>query len=207
MDKTYDIKAIHKVLLKQDKTLGKWIKKLPEFNLQPSSRYFEILISSIISQQISLKAAESIKKRVFDILQQNITPKNVLACKDEDLRNCGLSWAKVNYVKNIAIHFEQNPEIYTKIDSLSDEAAIKALCEIKGVGEWTAQMFLMFTLVRLNVLPTGDIGFQNGVKQLYNLPNKPNKKELIAIGENWQPYRSIAVWYIWRLLDNSEFSF
>jgi len=207
MSELYDIKKINKHLTKQDKILGKCLKSLPEFNLVPSDRYFEILISSIISQQISLKAAESIKKRVLEALSQNLHPNSVLACPDEQLRACGLSWAKVGYLKNIASHFIENPEIYTHLENLTDVEATKALCEIKGIGEWTAQMFLMFTLVRLNVLPTGDVGLQNGVQKIYNLSAKPTKKELIAIGEKWQPYRSVAVWYIWRILDSSEFTF
>ncbi len=206
--KPYNIKAIHAHLCKNDNVLKRIIENSKQhFNLTPSDKYFEILLTSVISQQLSLKAADTIRKRVYALMNDKISPKKLLQIEDQTLRDCGLSWAKVSYVKDVAYHFEYEKHKFDTMESLSDEEAIQLLCSIKGIGEWSAQMFLMFTLTRLNVLPTADVGFQNGVKKFYNLNEKPTKKQLLEISEKWKPYRSVAVWYLWQAKDDIEFVF
>lgn len=173
-----------------------WIKT------QKKHDYFVILCKEIIGQQLSGKAASTIINRFTNLLPKGtITPKHVLAIPDQDLRNVGMSWAKVSYVKNLAKAKLDKSVKFTKFDSLSDEEIIKELTSVKGIGPWTAEMFLIFTLHRPNVFSFGDLGLKNGFTKVYGI-EKPTKKDIEPIIEKWSPYKSYGSITLWHTLDN-----
>lgn len=163
--------------------------------------HFGALARSIIYQQLSGKAAATIHGRFLALFDGEPTPERVLDTPDESLRAVGLSRQKVAYMRDLATHIQDGRLPLDAIALLEDEALITAMTGVKGVGRWTAQMFLMFRLGRLDVLPELDLGVQKGVMLAYRLESLPKPKELTAIGEKWRPYRSIAAWYWWRSLE------
>ena len=188
-------------LLIKDKYLKSFVKKYGPCKIKKKGKklYFEHLVSSIVEQQLSAKAATTIFTRV-KIHLKKITPSSVLKAKDEDLRNCGMSWSKVTYVKNLAKKVEDKKIIFENIHKLSDEDIVKKLVKVKGIGAWTAEMFLMFTLARPDVFPVDDLGIQKGMQKLFK--KKLNKKKMQEISERWAPYRTVASWYVWKAADN-----
>ena len=172
--------------------------------LESSNDIYIALLEAVVSQQLSVKAADTIFKRFLNLFEeQNPTPERILMQSIETLRSCGLSGQKANYIQNIAT-FWQQPEVQ-KRDWLSvdNDLIIKELTAIKGVGKWTVEMILMFKLGRLDVFPDADLGIQQAMIRLYGLESKGKvlKKELCAIAAAWQPYRSIASRYLWRWKD------
>jgi DNA-3-methyladenine glycosylase II len=163
--------------------------------------HFGALARSIIYQQLSGKAAATIHGRFLALFDGEPTPERVLDTPDEALRAVGLSRQKVAYMRDLATHIQDGRLPLDAIALLEDDALITAMTGVKGVGRWTAQMFLMFRLGRLDVLPELDLGVQKGVMLAYRLESLPKPKELTAIGEKWRPYRSIAAWYWWRSLE------
>jgi DNA-3-methyladenine glycosylase II len=155
---------------------------------------FETLAGSIISQQLSVKAADTIEKRVLAIINA-MTPEGVLSVTPEELRACGLSGAKVKYMRALAERVAAGEmDFDALVAEPDDELVIKELVSLPGIGRWTAEMFLIFGLKRPNVLAIGDAGLQRASRMLYDKP-------LQDVGEIWQPYRSFASWYLWRHLD------
>ncbi|HWA52271.1 MAG TPA: DNA-3-methyladenine glycosylase [Patescibacteria group bacterium] len=187
--------------LSKDKYLKKLIEKYGHctINVRLEDDYFEDLCSAIVGQQLSGKAADAIfakfKKTVIEI-----TPEAILKVEDQALRNSGLSWAKVKYIKDLAKRTHEGSLETKNLSNLSDENIEKELTAVKGIGKWTAQMFLMFTLGRADIFPSGDLGIKNGIKKLTGKEMKPEEMEKFA--ERWKPYRTVASWYIWRNLDN-----
>ncbi len=187
-------------LLSKDKYIGPLIKKWGSCSIvhadaiKPikSSLYFEDLVNAICSQQLSGKAAETIFRRVKKLLVK-ITPKDILSKADQELRSCGLSWQKVSYIKDLAEHVVSDKLKVESLNTLSDEEVIKELVAVKGIGRWTAEMFLMFSLSRPDILPKDDLGINKALKNL--------KIKLID-AKKWKPYRTIASWYLWRSLEN-----
>jgi DNA-3-methyladenine glycosylase II len=173
---------------------------LPTF--RPGDDYFGSLVDAIISQQISGKAAESILARLNALTGGRATPAVLAALPDEAIRSAGVSPQKLGYLRSLVEHVEQNLLKLPVIADLPDEEVIRELTAIKGIGVWTAQMFLLFTLGRLDVLPTGDLGVKKGVQILLDLPEMPTPARVEGIAEErgWAPYRSIASWYMWRVL-------
>jgi DNA-3-methyladenine glycosylase II len=163
--------------------------------------YAVSLTSSIISQQISTKAAAKIKQRFFDMVGEDYNPQNILDHDIEQLRSVGLSRQKASYVHSIAQHTLDKSVEFNNLDSLTDREVIDELIQIKGVGVWTAEMFLIFTLARPDVFSTGDLGLVNAIKRLYNLENI-SQDELIEISGKWSPHKSIASLALWHSLDN-----
>jgi DNA-3-methyladenine glycosylase II len=161
---------------------------------------FHTLARAIVGQQISTKAADSIWARLENLLQ-TLEPEVLLQQTSEDLRGCGLSQSKVNYLRNIANAFVENQLTPEQWHAMDDAAILQQLTTIKGIGVWTAEMFLIFHLHRPDVLPLGDIGLVKGIHKLVGAQDKLSKAELIAIAEPWRPYRSVATWYLWRSLD------
>ena len=191
------------VLSKNDATLRKIMKKVGSCQLKPRKEYFFVLCDSIISQQLSVKASATILERFRKLGKgKHPTPEEVWMFDIEALRKCGLSYQKVAYVKDLAKHFHEKKIIPQKFHALSDEEIINELVAVKGIGRWTAEMFLIFSLCRLDVWPVDDLGIRKAVQKNYKRKELPTAKELLAFEKkkNWRPYRSIAAWYLWRTL-------
>lgn len=168
-----------------------------------SSDPFVDLIESIISQQLSGKAADTIFKRFVDLFpNKKITAKKILDIPDEKIRAAGISYSKISYIKGIAKEVVDRNLDFKKLDSLTDEEIIKELIKIKGIGVWTAEMYLIFTLGRPDIFSTGDLGLQNAIIKHYKIEEKPTKEKLLEISSKWSPYRSIASRILWKSLDN-----
>ena len=186
-----------------DKRMEKLIDKFgpPNFNLM--NNYYESLIRSIVYQQLSGKAASIIYERFLDLFVFDIypEPKDVLAVSIETLRSSGLSYQKVNYIRDLSEKWQDGTMNLTDIDSMTDEEISSELIKVKGIGQWTADMFLMFTLGRPDVFPFGDLGIQKGVMILTNMNRLPTQKEMERKTKKWQPYRTVAAWYLWKLVD------
>ncbi len=186
-----------------DKRMEKLIDKFgpPNFNLM--NNYYESLIRSIVYQQLSGKAASIIYERLLDLFVFDIypEPKDILAVSIETLRSSGLSYQKVNYIRDLSEKWQDGTMNLTNIDSMTDEEISSELIKVKGIGQWTADMFLMFTLGRPDVFPFGDLGIQKGVMILTNMNRLPTQKEMERKTKKWQPYRTVAAWYLWKLVD------
>ena len=191
-------------LRKRDKTLAKLIRKFPDANITSRGDAFQTLARAIVGQQISVKAAQSIWGR-FAACVGKVTPKNVVAKEAPALRACGFSNSKVSYVKDLAQRFHDGEVKPRRWRRMSDEEIIEELVAVKGIGRWTAEMFLMFSLMRPDVLPVDDLGLRRAMERAYNKGKDLTKDEMRGIGAAWAPYRSCATWYLWRSLDEVEF--
>jgi DNA-3-methyladenine glycosylase II len=190
-------------LKSSDRTLSALIKKHGPCTITPSlNNPFHALTSSIISQQLSARAARAIKARLFDLLGiERFTPESILKMSAKGARAAGLSRAKIKYIRGLALAFRDGEFDFTSIAKCEDEDVIAKLTTFPGIGRWTAEMFLIFGLGRPDVLSTNDAGLKKGFKLTYNLQQTPSADEMISIGEPWRPYRSVASWYLWRVVD------
>ncbi len=190
-----------KYLRKRDPILASLIKKHGPCTIVPSTNYFGSLCSAIISQQLSVKVAATIEKR-FLMLFDKSKPKaeETLALNIAELRSVGLSEQKAKYMHSLAEHFAEARIKPRSFRSMSDEQIIEALCAVHGVGRWTAEMFLMFTLARPDVFSFGDYGLRTAMGKLYSLETKT---QILEKAQEWAPYRSVASWYLWRSLENT----
>jgi DNA-3-methyladenine glycosylase II len=186
-----------------DEKLGAVIERIGPCRMGHESDAWRALSSSIIGQQVSVYAARAIRGR-FAALGQNDypTPQEVLSLADEELRGAGLSRNKVLSLRDLARHFEEKLIDPASFPALEDEAIIAALIPVRGIGRWTAEMFLIFSLSRPDVLAVDDQGLRNAMQKLYELPERPTPTQMREIGEPWRPWRSVASWYLWRSLDN-----
>ncbi len=191
-------------LSRVDKVLAKIIDEHGACKLRPQ-RAFYVLCEAIISQQLSIKAAATISERLRGLFSGR-TPKahELLSLPEESLRSIGLSRAKANYLKNLAEHFHTGRIRPRQLAGMADEEVVEKLVAVKGIGLWTAQMFLIFSLNRLDVLPTGDLGLQRAMMIQYGLEGMPSKTLMEKMAGCWRPYRSVAVWYLWRSVDNAQ---
>lgn len=192
-------------LLRLDPVMAQLIRNGQEIVQEPHEDIYLSLLSAIISQQLSTKVARVIKARFLNLFpDQYPQPALVLALPEETLRGVGLSFQKLGYIRNVAAFAQQGQLDYQLIAALPDEALIRHLVCIKGVGRWTAEMILMFTLVRPDVFPVDDLGIQNAMKQQYKLTatGKTLLAEMTRIAESWRPYRTLACRYLWQSLDN-----
>ena len=187
-------------LSNKDKVLKKLIQTYRNEYLNLNSNYFHSLINSIIGQQISVSAADSMKTKFFK-LKRNITPQTVSKLRTTDLRKCGLSRQKILYIRNISKFFLQNKKFIKNINKSSEEEIYNNLIEIKGVGNWTIHMFLMFSYGSSNIFPTGDLGFLKDISKLYKVQLPISERKLKLLYKKWSPYSSQATWYLWRSLD------
>ena len=187
-------------LSNKDKVLKKLIQTYRNEYLNLNSNYFHSLINSIIGQQISVSAADSMKTKFFK-LKRNITPQTVSKLSTTDLRKCGLSRQKILYIRNISTFFLQNKKFIKNINKSSEEEIYNNLIEIKGVGNWTIHMFLMFSYGSSNIFPTGDLGFLKAISKLYKVQLPISERKLKLLYKKWSPYSSQATWYLWRSLD------
>lgn len=206
MNEAIKVRATHH-LSQADPIMDRLIEQWGTCTIEPNTDYYHSLVSSIISQQLSVKAASTIEMR-FILLFGDVLPKpeDILAIDPEELRGVGLSYAKVRYVRDLAEHILDGRLQIEAIPKLSNQEIIAELTAIKGIGEWTAHMFLMFCLGRQDVLPVGDLGIKMGIKNLYGFDHIPSPTEVkeTAVAHGWAPYESIACWYLWRSLDNKQ---
>ena len=187
-------------LSNKDKVLKKIIDQFPKQSLILNDNSFHALINSIIGQQISVSAANSMKKKLF-ALKKNITPRTIKNIKKIDLKKCGLSKQKILYINNIADFFIENKKFIYEIDKAEDQYIRDKLIEIKGIGNWTVDMFLIFTHGSSNIFPTGDLGFIKAISKHYKKDLPLDDDFLSTLLKRWSPYSSIATWYLWRSLD------
>ena len=164
---------------------------------------FKALVHAIVSQQLSSKAAATISGRVDALFGGFPTPSLVDAVSDGQLRSVGLSGQKIGYIRDLCRHIHDRSLPLDHLDAMPDEEVIARLTCVKGIGRWTAEMFLMFRLHRPDVLPVGDLGIVKAVQRAYRLRKVPTADRLVRIGESWRPYRSVACWYLWASLDNT----
>jgi DNA-3-methyladenine glycosylase II len=200
-DKTVKEAAEH--LAKVDPVLKQVIERVGPCTIRPHKNYYQELVESIISQQLSIKAAASIMKRFVDLFGGSFPPPEAILDKSvEELRTAGLSGAKATYIRDLAQHVVDGKVKFDHLDSLTNEQVIQELLPVKGVGEWTMHMFLMFCMGRLDVLAHGDLGIKNGVQKLYGLKRLPSPAGIqkLAAKNHWHPYETVACWYVWQSL-------
>jgi DNA-3-methyladenine glycosylase II len=191
-----------KHLRRADPVLRNVIRRAGPFTLKLRHDRFQALVFSIVSQQISGKAALSIRQKLIDrVGLKGLTPEGVSALSMEDLRAVGLSKQKASYIRDLAERVRAGAVPLRHLARLSDDDVIEALIQIKGIGVWTAHMFLIFSLGRLDVMPHGDYGVRSAIQKLYGLDALPDRATCHRIAEPWRPYASIAAWYCWRSLE------
>lgn len=188
-------------LVIHDQVMSKLISSFKGAILRSHGDAFTTLARSIVSQQISVKAAESVWRKII-VNVPEITPQTVYNLENNVLRSCGLSQRKTDYLQDLSLHFLNNDLNETIWYEMDDEALILELTRVKGVGRWTAEMFLIFHMLRPNILPINDLGLKRALSMHYN-DNKPvSKNEMHIISDPWRPWRSVATWYLWRSLDS-----
>jgi DNA-3-methyladenine glycosylase II len=188
-------------LARHDPILKDIIRTVGPCTLRRSPSHFDVLVRSIISQQISSKAAIAIGRRALEALgARTFRPQAILEADDDLLRGAGLSANKLLSLRDLADQCASGAVPLRKLQRLDDEAVIEALIGVRGIGRWTAEMFLIFSLGRLDVLPVGDYGLRAGVQKRYGLAALPDKATLLEVTAPWQPYRTIGTWFIWRCL-------
>ncbi len=187
-------------LVKKDRVMKRLIPQFGDACLQSRGDAFTTLARSIVGQQISVKAAQTVWDR-FEKLPRQMTPANVLKLKVDDMRGAGLSARKVEYLVDLSLHFDAGKLHVQAWESMDDEAIIAELVAIRGIGRWTAEMFLMFHLMRPNVLPLDDVGLINGISLNYFSGDPVSRSDAREVADAWKPFCSVATWYIWRSLE------
>jgi DNA-3-methyladenine glycosylase II len=187
-------------LARKDPVMAGIMKRHPKVFMMRRGAPFMTLARAICGQQISVKAAQSVWNRVCECVGE-ITPQNVLGRKRPQLRACGLSDRKVEYIADLAQHFADGKIHEHRWPEMDDEAIIAELVDVRGIGRWTAEMFLMFNLLRPDVFPLDDLGLQKAVRLAYFGGRKTSLKKIRKLGDTWRPWRSVATWYLWRSLD------
>ena len=190
-------------IYENDSCLAKIIDQSKRCHLKLKRDYFNSLLKAIVQQQLSIAAASSIYSKFSSFFKGKFVPERIIDTSDADLRNLGLSHAKVKYVKDLSNKIIDGQLRLKGISVKSDDEIIKDLTKVKGIGVWSSHMFLIFTLGRINVLPTGDLGIRRAAMNLYKLRSLPDEKKLrkLSIKNNWEPYNTIASWYLWRSLE------
>ena len=194
-----------RMLMRRDPVLAPVIKKHRERSLldRPIMDPFPALARVITGQQISTKAAATIYGRLAALMPEGMSPGAMLALTDEQFRQAGMSRQKIVYLRDLAAKIVSGELPAHSLHELTDDEVIEAIVKVKGLGRWSAEMFLMFRLHRPDVLPVDDLGIVNAVHRLYRLRKKPTADRLRKIGELWRPYRTVACWYLWRSLENT----
>ena len=192
-------------LMRRDPRLGALIKKVGRCRLPDSrkSSPFASLVRAILSQQLSGKAADTIEGRVVALVggRDRLSPAALLAADQTALREAGVSWPKISYLRDLAERVQDGRLDLDSLEQQHDEAVIIAITEVKGLGRWSAEMFLMFRLNRPDVFPVADLGIVKGVQKLLGMKRRPKPRTMLRAAEAWRPYRSVAAWYLWRILD------
>src|SRR5438132_6239195 len=195
-------------LMRRDKVLGAAIKTIGPCGLAERQRkdHLSALVGAIVSQQLSTKAAATIFGRFVALFDDGSVPDaaGIAALDDDALRKVGLSGQKIGYLRDLSARIADGRLRLDELDLLSDDDVIERLTAVKGFGRWTAEMFLMFRLHRPDVLPVGDPGSVNAIQRLYGLRKRPDAKRILKMGEPWRPYRSVASWYLWQTLRETQ---
>ncbi len=186
---------------RRDPVMGAIMRQHPRVYMMVRGEPFMTLARAICGQQISVKAAQSVWNRVCVCLDQKITQQAVVAANRKNLRACGLSDRKTEYIADLAQHFVDGKIHARDWPRMSDEEIIAELTDVRGIGRWTAEMFLMFNLLRPDVFPLDDLGLQKGIRVAYFRGRKTSLSRMKKLGETWRPWRSVATWYLWRSLD------
>ena len=201
---TYDPEAAVAHLRRADPTLARVIDSVGPFALEPRGGSFRSLAQAIFFQQLAGAAARTIMRRVLDLLGTDearfFTPKQFLAARDEDLRAAGLSRQKLAYLRDLAEKFASSHLREDEFADLDDEEVIRRVSAVKGIGRWTGEMFLIFSLGRPDVLPVDDLRVRRGFQQTYVLDELPSPEQMRSLAEPWRPFRSVGTWYMWRSL-------
>jgi DNA-3-methyladenine glycosylase II len=202
---TVDYARARRHLMRHDPRLGVLVKKFGRCGLEDTSAdsdRFGLLVRSIISQQLSAKAAMTIHGRVLAALEaERATPAGILAIAENRLRASGLSRAKVAGVRDLATKVTDGSLALDALDALDDDDVIARMTQVRGIGRWSAEMFLIFRLGRPDILPVADVGVQRAMRALYGLRKHPSPSRMAELARPWRPYRSVACWYLWRSLD------
>jgi DNA-3-methyladenine glycosylase II len=185
-----------------DPVLAPWIDQIGPFKMQYRDPNFSTLVRSIVSQQVSGAAARTVYGRLEELVKGRVEPKALLKLGAEKLQPCGLSGQKTKYILNLAEATASRRVVFERFGEMGDQEIIENLTQVKGIGVWTVQMYLMFALRRPNVLPVGDLGVRAGFKKVHELEELPTPRELAEYGSRWSPYSSVASWYLWRSLDS-----
>lgn len=188
-------------LKKNDPVLAAIIERIGPYRIEYGDPTFHSLAEAIIYQQLNGKAAVTIFNRFADVAGNPLTPKGILKLSEEQMRAVGLSKQKSSYLKDMAERAMRGELDFSRLANMTDVEVIEHLTQVKGVGVWTAHMFLMFTLKRPNVLPTGDYGIQNAIRKHYRKRRLPKPAQMEKIAKSWEPYRSVACWYLWKSMD------
>ncbi|MDE1875727.1 MAG: DNA-3-methyladenine glycosylase 2 family protein [Thaumarchaeota archaeon] len=186
--------------LRQDKEMAQVIDTIGEYKLKKRNHHFSVLVESIISQQLATSAADAIFKRFKELYPKFPTASEILATRKSKLRQVGLSSMKIDYLKDLAKHVNKGKLNMRSLSRMDDEDVISHLTQVKGIGRWTAEMFLIFSLGRQDIFPVGDLALRKGVQILFSLQEIPKQNEAEKLGQRWKPYRTIATWYLWKSL-------
>jgi DNA-3-methyladenine glycosylase II len=195
----YDAELARRHLMKADPVMRGIIKKVGDLGLEARGEPYEALLRSVLYQQLAGAAAAAIERRFLGLFGDRIPkPHELAAVADDDLRAAGLSRQKSGYLRSIAEHFASGQLTNRKLRRAADEEVIEQVTQVKGIGQWTADMLLIFCLGRPDVLPVGDLGVRNSMMAAYRLEDPPKPDDMVRISESWRPYRSAGAWYLWR---------
>ena len=207
LTKPESIQKAKRYLGRRDPVLRDVMRRVGEFSLKIESGGYEVLVRAIISQQISTAAAKTIRQRLEELMpKKKIHPESVNGLSDEQLIGAGISTQKRGYLRDLTLKTLDGTLDFRRIAAADDESAIEELIMVRGVGRWTAQMYLLFSLGRPDVFATDDLGLKNACRHLYGLSESPARAELEQLAERWAPWRSIASWYLWRAADQGLLS-
>jgi DNA-3-methyladenine glycosylase II len=188
-------------LRRSDPILSEIIGRVGNYAIEFRDPVFETLVKSIVYQQLSGRVAGVIFGRLLAAAGPRLTPESILKLRPSRMRTLGLSTQKTAYIRDLARHTRDRHLIFEELLDLPDEAVIERVTKVKGIGVWTAHMFLIFALRRHDILPTGDLGIRNAIRRAYALPDLPTPAQIEKMAESWRPYCSIASWYLWRSLE------
>ena len=201
----YDPGVARKHLIRVDPVLGRLVKELGPFDLRRRGTPYQSLIRALLYQQLAGAAAATIERRVLALFGGRVPePAELLLTTPDQLRSCGVSRQKASYLHSLAEHFSNGEINARSLVRLPDDEVIAQVTKVKGIGRWTADMLLMFSLGRPDVLPVGDLGIQKAIQDVYALEKLPDPKTMLDIAEPWRPYRTAASWYLWRRRDDPE---
>jgi DNA-3-methyladenine glycosylase II len=200
----FSVAAAEEHLRATDAVIAGLIERYGSYAPRRGNDPYGAVVRAIMFQQLSGKAAATIMRRLFELhgdAERVPAPELLLAMSDEEFRAVGVSRQKAGYLRDLALHMVDGRLDFDALEALPDEAVAQQLTAVKGVGEWTSHMFLMFQLGRPDVLPIGDLGVRNGMRVAYGLPAAPTRAEALQIGAAWAPYRSVGTWYMWRVVE------
>ena len=194
---------IKNCLISADDSLKNLLESCGHIDITLSTNYFEAIVRSIVGQQLSKKVADVIRKRVLELMGGVLIPEKIINMRDEEFRKIGVSYSKIGYIKNLSRAVISKELNLDNLDHKGNEEVINSLVAVKGIGIWTAEMFLIFSLGRPDVFSFSDVGLQRAIKWVYQLDESPKKNELIVISNRWKPYRTFASLYLWQAVNEN----